>query len=147
MISPTLAYADVEAALTSVLPALLPSFRFCTELPNNITGLSVVQVDRIGGPRRFTFDHATVDFRCFAPTRATARQVCEQLAVVLEQVLPGTQVPGGSVGAVICTAGPNWVPYGDINVRLIVTTYQINIHAASSQGSGGTWAGPGGWGT
>jgi hypothetical protein len=126
----TLAYADVEALLTSWLQGQLgAAARVVTETPANITQ-TLVQVIRIGGARRFTFDHATVDIECFATTRQLARAMSDQVGLLLEQTLPGQRIGAGSVGAVICTSGPSWLPWDDTNVRRFGATYQVNVHAA-----------------
>ena len=128
-ITPTLPYADVEAALTAWLQSQLgASARVVTETPAQFTQ-PVVQVTRIGGPRRQTFDHAIVDVEVFTSTRIASRQLSDQVALLLEQVLPGTRVAGGSVGFVICTAGPSWLPWENTTVRRFGATYQVNIHA------------------
>jgi hypothetical protein len=130
---------DVEQVLVSFLSAQFPSARVVTETPASPefeSVLPIIQVVRVGGPRRFAIDRPTVVVDCFAagPSsgatgRPAAKALAAQVADALCLSLPGARVAGAVVGHVVEVSGPSWTPWDNTNVRRVTATYQISLKA------------------
>lgn len=124
--------AEAEAVLVTALNAGGPAARYVTELPATLAG-NTVRVTRISGTddgQFSVYEDATVDFDCFAATRAATRTLAYAVRDYLRNDLPGTKVGTDAfVLSVRSVNGPAWLPYDNTDVRRFIYTAQVRIHS------------------
>lgn len=122
---------DVEAVLIAELPGEIGDVRCVTELPADLEGsVPIVELARLGGPRRGALDFATVDFDCYAATRQQARDLAHRVGDALQR-LRARKVTGGEITRVDIDSGPNWRPYDNTAIRRFGVTAQVIVQPRS----------------
>lgn len=124
-------YAEAEALLVAWLDTEFGSARVATETPSNLADvLPCIVVSRFGGleDEVYTFDNASLDFDCYAATRAAARTLAHQVRTALRRDLPGETLGPAFVHRVQTIAPPIWTPYDNTAVRRFTYSAQIRLH-------------------
>lgn len=124
--------AEAESVLVAWLEGVFPAARICTETPADLADVvPCIQVSRFGGSDDEvpTFDNASMDFDCYAATRAAARTLAYDVRSSLRNDLPGQTVGGAFVGRVRSISGPSWTPYDNTKLRRFTYSAQIRLHS------------------
>lgn len=127
----TTTYAEAELVLVAGLKTAFPGKRIATETPADLaTVLPCIVVTRFGGTEDsvYVFDNPSVDFDCYAATRAEARTLAHQVRTWVRRDLPGQTVGGAFVLRTQTITGPIWTPYDNTNVRRFTYAAQIRLH-------------------
>jgi hypothetical protein len=119
--------ADVEGAIQAALQAKFPTDRAVTEFPNAlVAAVPCHRVNRVGGGRKLTLQHARVSIETVALTRRDARAAAEKVADWMTYQLPGTRAGSASITRVTCDSGPVAIPYANPDVRMVTTSYTVH---------------------
>lgn len=119
--------ADVEQLLIGWLGQQFPEpdARFGTETPADLQNqLPFGRVTRIGGPREFALDHATVVVDAFHTDRTSAKAFAQLVEKALYWELAAANI---GVGRVRTLSGPSWAPWENTDLRRFTAIYQINF--------------------
>lgn len=128
--------AEAETVLVEWLKMAFPTCRICTETPADMgdlvkAGKDVIQATRFGGSDEevSTFDQASMDFDCYAGTRAAARDLAYEVRSSIRNDLPGQTVAGAFASRVRSISGPAWTPYDNTKLRRFTYSAQIRLHS------------------
>lgn len=124
-------YAEAELVLVTGLKAAFPSARIATETPADLNDvLPCIVVTRFGGTEDefYTFDNPSMDFDCYAATRAAARTLAHQVRTWVRRDLPGQTVGGAFISRTQTVTGPIWTPYDNTTLRRFTYAAQIRLH-------------------
>lgn len=121
---------SAESALVEWLTSAFPAARVVTETPADlVANLPCIRVTRFGGVDEYiwTFDNPTMDFDCYAASRAAARDLAYQVRASLRRDLPGRIVGGVFVLSCRTFSGPVWTPYDNTTNGLRRFTYSAEL--------------------
>jgi len=121
-----------ETALVAWLKSAFPAARVATETPADLAGnLPCIVVTRFGGTdEQFsTFDNPTLDFDCYAASRAAARELAYEVRSSIRNDLPGQIVAGAFASRTRSIAGPSFTPYDNTSLRRFTYSAQIRLHS------------------
>lgn len=124
--------ADAELVLVAWLHDAFPDARVVTETPANLQDvLPCIRVTRFGGADEevSTFDNPTLDFDCYAATRADARSLAYAVRSSIRNDLPGQTRAGAFASRSRTLAGPVFTPYDDTTLRRFTYSAQIRLHS------------------
>jgi len=121
-----------ETVFVAWLKAAFPSARVVTETPSNLEDvLPCIAVSRFGGTDEVfaSFDNPSMDFDCYAPTRAEARSLAYAVRDSIRNDLPGQIVAGAFVSRTRSVAAPVFTPYDNTGLRRFTYSAQARLHS------------------
>lgn len=130
-------YPEAETVLVAAAVVHFTGKRICTETPDDLAAvLPAIRITRFAGGSDdvWTFDNPSVDFDCYAATRAAAQTLAYDVRTWVRTILPGTIIGDQTTGrAFVAKAqdilGPHWTPYDNTKLRRFTYSAALRLHA------------------
>lgn len=131
------AYPEAETVLVAAAAAHFTGKRVCTETPDDLADvLPCIRITRFAGgaDEVYTFDNPSIDFDCYAATRAAAQTLAYEVRTWVRNTLPGTTIGDDTTGRAFVARsqdilGPHWTPYDNTSLRRFTYSAALRLHA------------------
>lgn len=128
-VAPTLgSFIDAEKAVVLLLTDLVASQSISIEAPNDLaTRLPFIRVQRIGGQSTRWDDSPRVDVGIFCAKKFRTDGLTLALACQARLLSFPHHTAEGVIDSVETDVSPNEVPWANASIRLITSSYRINV--------------------
>lgn len=122
-------WPDLEAALIKAAKAHFVGVGASTATPAALEGLRFLRIQVVAGRDDSITDTALVDIEAFAPTRAEARQLAEDVRAWMHAA-PGHLLGDALIDTVSTSVRPRWRSYGNPKIHRFVGSYWVSTRQA-----------------